>query len=67
MFISKPIYSLLFAVVHFIKALPLLKTTFPPSTRVMNRTSSHPSLYSPVLQASVTSLSPGFTGAANRA
>lgn len=60
-------YRLLFAIVHFIKALPLLNTILPPSTDVMNLTSSQPALNSPVLQASVTSLSPGFTGAANLA
>ena len=58
---------------HLITALPLLNTTFPPSTLVTNLTSSHPPPSSssptifPILQARVTSLSPGFTGAANRA
>lgn len=50
----------------FIRALPLLKQTFPPSTLVINRISSHPSLISPVFQISMINLSPGLTGDANR-
>lgn len=52
--------SLLLALLHFINALPLLNTVFPASTLVKNLISSHPSLKSPVLHASVTSSSPGL-------
>lgn len=50
-----------------INALPLLNTTFPPSTLVTNLISSNPSSNSPVLQMSVINLSPGLTGAWNLA
>src|SRR2546423_7204850 len=60
------IYNLVLPPTHFISARPLLKHTFPPATLVTNLTSSHPSFVSPVRHISVTNLSPGRTGLANR-
>jgi len=62
-------YNLLFPApsTTLITALPLLKQTFPPSTLVKNLTSSHSPSNSPILQTSVTNLSPGLTGDANLA
>lgn len=61
------IQSLLLTLLYLINAIPLLRTTFPPSTLVENLISSQPSFESPGLQASVISLSPGLTGATKRA
>lgn len=61
------LYNFAFTSSTLTSALPFVNTVFPPSTLTMNRTSSNPPSFCPVCHISVISLSPGFTGAANRA